>query len=128
MELSAAQAEVEVISRVYARLHGIERTDDWLVLKLGEEVGELTRAYLASTGRSRHDASDEARAAALRDELADVLAHLMLVAERFDVDLADALEAKWFRWRHLVTDADRAGAGEGAGAVPDEAVHEGGAA
>jgi NTP pyrophosphatase (non-canonical NTP hydrolase) len=114
VELAAAQREVETISRVYARLHGIERTDDWLVLKLGEEVGELTRAYLAWSGRSRHDASSDERAAALRDEVADVLAHLLLVAERTGVDLDDALERKWFRWRHLIEEQDRDAAAEAA--------------
>lgn len=106
MELGAAQADVEAISRAYARLHAIERSDDWLVLKLGEEVGELTQAYLAASGRSRRPVDDGRDA--LRAEMADVLAHLLLLAERFDVDLAGALEAKWGQWRHLVVEEDRA--------------------
>jgi NTP pyrophosphatase (non-canonical NTP hydrolase) len=106
VELGAAQADVEAISRAYARLHDIERSDDWLVLKLGEEVGELTQAYLAASGRSRRDV--DAGRDALRAEMADVLAHLLLLAERFDVDLDAALEAKWGRWRHLVLEEDRA--------------------
>ena len=65
-------------------------------------VGELTQAYLARGGRARSSATDEA----FRDELADVLAHLLLVAERFGVDLDEALEAKWFRWRHLLDEDD----------------------
>lgn len=105
MELAAAQAQVEAISRVYARLHDIERTDDWLVLKLSEEVGELVQAYLAASGRSRHAAEP----GALEAELADVLAHLLLVAQRLGVDLDAALEAKWGRWRHLVEERDTAG-------------------
>lgn len=105
MELRVAQAEVETISRVYARLHGIERTDDWLMLKLGEEMGELTQAYLVASGRSRH--RDDDGRAALRAEMADVLAHVLLLAERFDVDLEAALEEKWGRWRHLVEERDR---------------------
>ena len=36
-----------------------------------------------------------------------MLAHLLLIAERFGVDLDEALEAKWFRWRHLL-DEERA--------------------
>jgi NTP pyrophosphatase (non-canonical NTP hydrolase) len=110
VELAAAQAQVEAISRVYARLHGVERTDDWLVLKLAEEVGELVQAYLAAGGRSRHAAEP----GALEAELADVLAHLLLVAQRTGVDLDAALEAKWGRWRHLVEERDL----EGLGAVP----------
>ena len=103
MELRAAQADVEAISQVYARRFGVERTDDWLFLKLTEEVGELAQAYLARSGRTRSQGSDEE----FRDELADVLAHLLLIAERFGVDLDEALEAKWFRWRHLL-DEERA--------------------
>ncbi len=38
-----------------------------------------------------------------------MLAQLLLVARRFDVDLEAELERKWFRWRHLVEPADEAG-------------------
>ncbi|WP_081861627.1 MazG nucleotide pyrophosphohydrolase domain-containing protein [Cellulomonas sp. HZM] len=111
MQIAAAQREIEVISRVYGRLFGVDRTDDWLVLKLHEEVGELTQAFLTRSGRTR-DRGLSAQEAddAVRAELADVLAHVLLIAERMGVDLDAALEDKWFRYRHLVTDADRAGA------------------
>lgn len=105
MELRAAQTEVEAISRAYARIHGIDRTDDWLLLKLGEEIGELTQAHLAQTGRSRRSATE----ADVADELADVLAHVLLIAERRGVDLSSALESKWGQWRHLVIEQDRSG-------------------
>lgn len=108
MDLAAAQREIETISRVYGRLFDVDRTDDWLVLKLHEEVGELTQAFLTRSGRTRdRGLSDGEADEAVRDELADVLAHVLLLAERFGVDLEEALEAKWFRYRHLVTDADR---------------------
>ncbi|ROS76818.1 MazG nucleotide pyrophosphohydrolase domain-containing protein [Cellulomonas sp. PhB143] len=112
MELSAAVDEVEVVSRVYARRYGVERTDDWLLLKLHEEVGELTQAYLSLTGRSRvreTDGDASGMEESFRAEVADVLAQLMLLARRFDVDLDEALERKWFRWRHLVEPQDREG-------------------
>ncbi|MCA5892629.1 pyrophosphatase [Isoptericola sp. NEAU-Y5] len=110
MELAALTDEVEVISRVYERRYGVERTDDWLVLKLHEEVGELTQAYLARSGRSRDRGEGEGAVdAAFRAELADVLAQLLLVARRFDVDLEAEIERKWFRWRHLVEPQDEAG-------------------
>ncbi|WP_277208617.1 pyrophosphatase [Isoptericola croceus] len=108
--LAALADEVEIISRVYERLFGVPRSDDWLVLKLHEEIGELTQAYLARSGRSR-DRGEAAETVDLgfRAELADVLAQLLLVARRFDVDLEGELERKWFRWRHLVEPADEAG-------------------
>ncbi|WP_235915266.1 nucleoside triphosphate pyrophosphohydrolase family protein [Puerhibacterium puerhi] len=96
--------ELEVISRVYERRFDVERTDDWLVLKLSEEMGELVQAYLARSGRSRRPADDAD--AAFRAEVADVLAQLLLVARRFGVDLDAELERKWFRWRHLVEPQD----------------------
>jgi NTP pyrophosphatase (non-canonical NTP hydrolase) len=110
VELKKLSDDVEIISRVYARVHGIERTDDWLVLKLHEEVGELTQAFLNLSGRSRDRglSGDETRDA-FRGEVADALAQLLLVARRFDVDLSEELERKWFRWRHLVQPEDTAG-------------------
>lgn len=110
MELKDLADELEIISRVYERRYGVERTDDWLVLKLHEEVGELTQAYLAASGRSRDRGSTgDGLDAAFRAELADVLAQLLLVARRFDVDLEAEVERKWFRWRHLVEPADEEG-------------------
>ncbi|MDR7382539.1 pyrophosphatase [Promicromonospora iranensis] len=110
MELTRLSDDVEIISRVYARVHGVERTDDWLMLKLHEEVGELTQAFLNLSGRSRdRGLSDDETRAAFRGEVADALAQLLLVARRFDVDLSEELERKWFRWRHLVRPEDTAG-------------------
>jgi NTP pyrophosphatase (non-canonical NTP hydrolase) len=110
VELKKLSDDVEIISRVYARVHGIERTDDWLVLKLHEEVGELTQAFLNLSGRSRdRGLSDDEARDAFRGEVADALAQLLLVARRFDVDLTEELERKWFRWRHLIEPEDTEG-------------------
>jgi NTP pyrophosphatase (non-canonical NTP hydrolase) len=110
VELKKLSDDVEIISRVYARVHGIERTDDWLVLKLHEEVGELTQAFLNLSGRSRdRGQSDVETRDAFRGEVADALAQLLLVARRFDVDLTEELERKWFRWQHLVQPEDTEG-------------------
>lgn len=117
MDLQNLSDDVEIISRVYARVHGVDRTDDWLVLKLHEEAGELTQAFLNLSGRSRHRGlSEEEARDAFRGEVADALAQLLLVARRFDVDLTDELERKWFRWRHLVRPEDTAGIRDGAAA------------
>lgn len=51
MQIYELSNEVERVSAFYAERHGIDRTDDWFVLKLNEEVGELTQAYLAAPGR-----------------------------------------------------------------------------
>ncbi|WP_020016151.1 hypothetical protein [Promicromonospora sukumoe] len=110
MELQKLSDEVEIISRAYARIHGLERTDDWLLLKLHEEIGELTQAFLNLSGRSRdRGLTDDEVRDAFRGEVADALGQLLLVARRFDVDLAEELDRKWFRWQHLVRPEDTAG-------------------
>jgi len=87
------------VSAGYARRFGIDRTGSWLMLKLHEEVGELTQAYLRMTRQGRTEASDDELGAAFRAELADVLCHVLLVARRYDVDLDDEITAKWLVWR-----------------------------
>ncbi|GAA4159125.1 MazG nucleotide pyrophosphohydrolase domain-containing protein [Gryllotalpicola daejeonensis] len=100
MELEKLRAEVESVSEFYAERHDIARTDDWFMLKLNEEVGELTQAYLARAGQAR----DKGRTANqldedFRAELADVFAQVLLLAERFDVDLSAEVERKWLVWK-----------------------------
>jgi len=35
---------IRSVSRTYAATFGLQRTDEWFMLKLQEEVGELTQA------------------------------------------------------------------------------------
>ena len=111
MDLSGWTDEVEEISQQYAARFGVERTSPWFLLKLQEEVGELTQAYLQATGQGR----DKGRSAGelrqdLEAEVADVLAMLLLFARHHGVDVEDALDRKWLAYRaanapHLAGDA-----------------------
>lgn len=100
VQIDELSDEVEQVSAFYAERHSIDRTDDWFVLKLHEEMGELTQAYLARAGQAR----DKGRSALelegdFRAELADVLAHVLLIARHFDVDLPDEVTRKWLVWK-----------------------------
>jgi NTP pyrophosphatase (non-canonical NTP hydrolase) len=100
MQINELSEEIELVSAFYAERHSIDRTDDWFVLKLNEEVGELTQAYLARAGQAR----DKGRTGAqleegFRAELADVLAQVLLIARRFDVDLTEEVDRKWLVWK-----------------------------
>ncbi|MFD1944976.1 MazG nucleotide pyrophosphohydrolase domain-containing protein [Paradevosia shaoguanensis] len=87
------------VSDIYATRNDIARDDDWYALKLQEEVGELVSAYLRLTGRGRAKGEGrEAIAASLADEAADVLAQLLLFAAHNGIDLAAALDRKWFSY------------------------------
>ena len=95
-ELTALVSEV---SDTYASRNDIVRDHDWCVLKLQEELGELTAEYLKKTGRGRlKGASAETIRDALEDEAADVLATLLLFAAKNHIDLEAALERKWFKF------------------------------
>lgn len=88
--------EFETASRSYAAAHGISRDAEWFLLKLQEEVGELTQAFNRKTGRARRKGlSNEDLTLALADEAADVIGHVLLFARFHEIDLAVAIERKW---------------------------------
>mgnify|MGYP000362666689 FL=1 len=95
-ELTALVSEV---SDTYASRNDIARDDDWYLLKVQEELGELVAEYLKGTGRGRMKGADAATVRqALEDEAADVLAMLLLFARDNAIDLDAALERKWFKY------------------------------
>ena len=98
-DLSELGALVARVSDIYAERNAIARDDDWYMLKLQEELGELTAEYLRSSQRGRMKGSDAAAVrTALEDEAADMLAMLLLFARHNRIDLDAALERKWFRY------------------------------
>jgi NTP pyrophosphatase (non-canonical NTP hydrolase) len=102
MELDALADRLERISVGYAAREGFTRNDDWFLLKLVEELGELTQIQLARTGRSKDRGYDaEQLEERLAEECADVLGHVLLFARRNGVDLAEAVDRKWLQWERL---------------------------
>ncbi|MBB5776796.1 MazG nucleotide pyrophosphohydrolase domain-containing protein [Nonomuraea jabiensis] len=100
MDLRQLAAEIEPISSRYADQLGIERDDTWFLLKLQEEIGELTQAFLMRSGRARTKGrtADELDAG-FREELADVLCHVVLLAHHHGVDLEAEVARKWLAWK-----------------------------
>ena len=94
MELAALTADVLRISDIYAAEHGIDRDGDWAILKLQEELGELTAEHLRLSGRARGTPDSQA----LADEAADVLGMLLIYCDRAGIDLEAAMQRKWLSW------------------------------
>ena len=94
MDLRDLSASVLRISDIYAAEHGIDRDRDWALLKLQEELGEMTAEHLRLSQRAR-GAPDPL---ALSDEAADVLGMLLIYCARAGVDLEEAMRRKWLRW------------------------------
>ena len=85
---------VREVSDIYADRFGIERDATWYLGKMTEELGEVTSAYLklAGQGRGAGDPQD------LADEVADLLAFVLLFADWQGIDPVEALQAKWGRY------------------------------
>ena len=97
--LAQLTALVSEVSDTYASRNDIERDADWYLLKVQEELGELTAEYLKTTGRGRLKGAGPAEVReSLEDETADVLAMLLLFAGNNGIDLEAALERKWFHY------------------------------
>ena len=82
------------ISDIYAAKFAIQRDDDWYLLKLQEELGELAQAHLRLSSRGRGEACEHDRA----DEAADVLCQVLLYCRRFGIDPDAAVRRKWLTW------------------------------
>ena len=101
-DLDAFTDRLKAISDRYGRAYGIDRGGDWHLLKVQEEMGELTQAYLAKTARSRRDPV-RARAE-MAHEMADVLCMLLLMARDEGIDLNTAIAEKWLKWEPVMAE------------------------
>ena len=99
MKISELINGVEEVSKYYAENHSIERSDEWFMLKLTEEVGELTQSFLKMKGQARTKGknSDELRKD-FESEVADVLGQTLLLANNHDIDLEKIMKQKWLSW------------------------------
>ncbi|MDH0615837.1 MULTISPECIES: MazG nucleotide pyrophosphohydrolase domain-containing protein [unclassified Agrobacterium] len=94
--LMSMMRQFEVASQKYADENGIARDPDWYMLKLQEEVGEVTQAWNRLTGRGRSKGrSEEDLKRDLADETADLLGHVLLLAHSNGLDIEASIERKW---------------------------------
>jgi NTP pyrophosphatase (non-canonical NTP hydrolase) len=96
MTLKDAADHCEAAWSAYASRHAIRRDgDQFYLLKLQEELGELTRRYLEMTN-SEHTRRDES---ALRrkfeEDCASVVGNALILAKHFKVDLDKRIVEKF---------------------------------
>lgn len=94
-QLENLKNEIIKVSNLYSQNFNIERDKDWYILKLQEEMGELSKAYINYTGRGKNKDGDFKKE--LIEELADVFAHLVLLCDSLGVDIDKAIQQKWLR-------------------------------
>ena len=99
MNLNEISERLSKVSDIYAEKFGIRRDDDWFVLKIQEELGELSSAYLKLTQRARIGEETQASLETnLKEEVADVIAMTLLFAKHKGIDVEQAIKDKWFRY------------------------------
>jgi NTP pyrophosphatase (non-canonical NTP hydrolase) len=96
MNLEQLIADVQAVHRTYLKNKQLAVDDAWFVMKLAEELGELTQAYLRLRYR-RQTSPEEVEQArtALGDECADLLCHVLLFTTRNDIDIVGSIQRKW---------------------------------
>ncbi len=99
MHLKHLSDKVEQVSKSYSAQFKIKRDDNWHILKLQEELGELIQAYLMVKGQARaKDKTKTQLKADFETEVADVLCHVLLLAKHFKVDLEKKVAQKWLAY------------------------------
>jgi len=102
MDIDQVSQAVERVSQRYAEKFNIERDATWFLLKLQEEVGELTQCYLMLSGQARTKGkSTEEIRSDFREEVADVFCQTLLLAKFYGIDLEKEVEEKWLRWMNM---------------------------
>jgi len=99
MDFQELQQRVLDHARAYSAKYGVVIDEDFALLKLCEEVGELAQAVLIARGRARPDkAKPPAEAkAAVAYELADIVGMAIVAADLLGIDLERAMNLKWLQ-------------------------------
>jgi len=81
----------------YGRKYNVKIDEDFALLKLYEEVGELSQAVLIHRKKSRPEkhVSEEISKKELAKELADVVGMAIVNAHLLGIDLEEAIDKKW---------------------------------
>lgn len=118
MELNHIADRVEKLSAQYAEVYGIERSGEWALLKLTEEVGELAQAHLTASGQSRdRGRTPEEQRRVVAEELGDALGMCLVYARQMGIDPEQAVADKWFRYERAGAAAVSAATGAGGSAI-----------
>ena len=97
MELKEMQEKISNILLSCLKRDNVTTSDDYFILKIGEEVGELMQAYLIHKKKCRpvkHKSEEESKKE-LAKELADVAGLVFATATHFDIDLEEEVVKKW---------------------------------
>lgn len=97
MEFKQLQKEIIATSKDYGKQYNFSIDADYALLKLYEELGELTQSILIDRKKCRSEKylSDEESKIEMAKELADVAGTVIVLADLLGIDLEEAIDNKW---------------------------------
>ena len=97
MELKQLQNQATKVFLNNLKRDNIKLNDDYLILKISEELGELVQSYLVYKKRCRPEKqlSKKESKKLVSKELADVLGLIFVIAKNLDIDVEEAIVKKW---------------------------------
>lgn len=97
MDFRELQVKVVANAVRYGKEYGIKIDEDFALLKLYEEVGELAQAILIHRKKSRPEkhTTEEISKREVAKELADVISLAIVNAHLLGIDVEEAIDKKW---------------------------------
>lgn len=97
MDFKELQEKVIQNALNYGRKYNVQIDEEFALLKLYEEVGELAQAFLIHKKKSRphKHVPEGVSKKELAKELADVLGMVIVNAYLLGIDLQEAIDKKW---------------------------------
>ncbi|MFH1711681.1 MAG: MazG-like family protein, partial [Patescibacteria group bacterium] len=99
MDFNKLQKDVLANARRYSKKYKVEFNEEFALLKLVEEIGELFQAYLIHRKQCRPEkyVSEKESREEIAKELADVICMCIVSANELDIDLEEAIKIKWLK-------------------------------
>lgn len=97
MEIKQLQDKISKVFLDNAKRDNIEIDDNYLVLKLTEELGEFVQSYIVHQKKCRPEKylSKEESKRELSKELSDVLGLIFIISKKFNIDIEEVLVKKF---------------------------------
>jgi NTP pyrophosphatase (non-canonical NTP hydrolase) len=97
MTFGELQKGILKVAKLYSERFGVTIDQDFVLLKLVEEVGEYAQAVLVHRKKSKpekHVSENESKKL-IANELADIIGLAIINANLFDIDLENTIKEKW---------------------------------
>ena len=99
MNLNEITNKLKSIFEIYKEKYSLNLNEDYFLIKIQEELGELSSAHLKLTNRGRAESIEKHELEKnLREEIEDVISMTLLFDEVKNINIEDALNEKWFKY------------------------------